>query len=92
MDVKDLDVNVTDIITLSSGNLVTISGFTVLAQNILVTIESSNGDVVYQSNLETEENGEFDLLWTAKSRHIPGSYSVTVEDSDGNTSSAFFDL
>jgi hypothetical protein len=92
LDVKDLDVNVTDIITLSSEKLVTISGFTVLAQNILVTIASSNGDVVYQSNLETEENGEFDLLWTAKSRHIPGSYSVTVEDSDGNTSSAFFDL
>ncbi len=92
LGVEDLSISVTEIISSSVGTFVTIEGFTTEKQDVFITIESEEGTIVFQKNIPTIKNGEFDLLWTAKSKHIPGTYTVTVKDSVGNTASVVFDL
>jgi len=85
-------VRVTDIISSSIGKLVTIEGFVTGEQRVKITIEDPHGNTVFQTNVRTTENGEFDLLWMVSSEYVPGTYSVIVEDSFEKTASTIFDL
>ena len=51
-----------------------------------------NGNIIYQTNIETTKTGEFDLLWSTSTESISGTYSVIVTDIFGKTTSNTFDL
>ncbi len=88
---EGLSVSVTDIISLSIGNFVTIEGFVTEEQIVHITINDPNGNTVFQTNIETTETGEFDLLWDAPPDYV-GTYSVTVEDIFGKTITTIIDF
>ena len=87
-----LSVSVTDIISSDIGTFVTIEGFVTEEQIVSITIDDPNGNTIFQTNIETTETGEFDLLWNAPPEAISGTYSVIVTDSFEKTTSSTFDL
>ncbi len=74
-----LSIRVTDIISSSVGTFVTIEGLVTEEQFVIITFYDPPGNIIFQTNIETSEIGEFDMLWTAPSDAI-GTYSVTVTD------------
>ena len=89
---EGLSVSVTDIISSDIGTFVTIEGFVTEEQIVSITIDDPNGNTIFQTNIETTETGEFDLLWSAPPEPISGTYSVIVTDSFEKTTSSTFDL
>ena len=92
LEKNELRVSVIDINYSSSGTFVTIGGFSTVEERVKITIEDSNGNSIFQTNLRTAESGEFNLLWKVPSEHVSGTYSVIVENSFGKTNSVIFDL
>jgi len=88
---EGLSVRVIDVLSLSIGKLVTIEGFVTEEQIVSITIHDPHGNTIFQTNIETTETGEFDLLWNAPPDYI-GTYSVTVEDVFGKTISTIIDF
>jgi hypothetical protein len=91
-ETETLSISVTDILSSSIGKFVTIEGFVTGEQSVKIIIEDQHGNTVFQTNVRTTENGEFDLLWVVSSEYVPGTYSVIVEDSFEKTTSTTFDL
>ena len=89
---EGLSVSITDILSLPLGNFVTIEGFVTDKQIVSITINDPDGNTVFQTNVETTESGEFDLLWSTPSESVSGTYSVIVTDSLEKTTSTTFDL
>jgi len=85
-------VRVTDVFSLSIGTFVTIEGFVPEEQTVEIIIVDRLGNTVFQTNVITTESGEFDLLWSAPSESVSGTYSVIVTDSFEKTTSTTFDL
>jgi len=86
-----LSVRITDILSLSLGKFVTIEGFVTEKQIVSITIHDPHGNTVFQTNIETTETGEFDLLWNTPPDYV-GTYSVIVEDIFGKTISTIIDF
>jgi len=85
-------VRVTDILSSSIGQFVTIEGFVTGEQRVEIIIEDPHGNTVFQTNVRTTESGEFDLLWKVPSEYVSGTYSVIIKDSFEKTTSTTFDL
>ena len=91
LDNEGLSVNITDIISSSAGQFVTIEGFVTEKQIVSITIDDPHGNTVFQTNIETTDTGEFDLLWNAPPG-IVGTYSVTVKDIFGKITNTVIDF
>jgi len=89
---EGLFVSVSDIISLSIGNFVTIEGFATEKQIVHITINDPNGNTIFQTNIVTTDNGEFNLLWNTPPEFVSGTYSVIVTDIFEKTTSTTFDL
>jgi len=89
---EGLSVSVTDIISLSIGNFVTIEGFVPGQQIVKISIDDPNGNTIFQTNIKTTDNGEFDLLWNSPPESISGTYSVIVMDSFEKITSTVFEF
>lgn len=87
-----LTVRVTDIISSSAGKFVTIEGFAIAEQTVQISIKDPRGNIIFQTNVRTTENGEFDLLWKVQEENIFGTYHVEVEDSFGTIVSTILGL
>ena len=89
---EGLFVSVSDIISLSIGNFVTIEGFVTEKQIVSIIINDPNGNTIFQTNIVTTDNGEFNLLWNTPPEFVSGTYSVIVTDIFEKTTSTTFDL
>lgn len=85
-------IHVSDILSSSIGAFVTIEGFVSEEQTVTITIEDPNGSIIFVTNVDTTDIGNFDLLWKSQASPIPGTYLVTVKDSLKQTTSTSFDL
>ena len=88
---EGLSIRVTDIISSSVGKFVTLEGYVTEEQSVNITINDPIGNTIFQTNIDTTETGEFDLLWTAPPG-VVGAYSVMVTDIFGKTVSTVIDF
>ena len=54
-----------------------------LQQSVKIIIKDPNENIIFQTNVNTTENGEFYLLWKVTQEYAPGTYSLVAEDSFG---------
>ena len=85
-------VDVVDISSSASGTFVTIEGTVHSPQTITISINNHNDENIFQTNIRTTENGEFNLLWKPSQEHISENFTVVVEDSFGESFSTFFEI
>ena len=85
-------VNVGDVVSTSIGKLVTIEGNVNSDQRIKILIENSVGDVVFETNVTSTNDGDFELLWRIPSDIESGIYIVKILDESENLLENTFEL
>ena len=89
---EEIWVSVTDIYSIPTGKFVTIEGVGIAAHSIKITVSDPEEQNIWESQIVTTKDGEFTLLWEIPKDAVSGTYSVKVDDLNGNTASTSFAL
>jgi len=89
---EEIWVGVTDIFSTLTGKFVTIGGVGAAEHSFKITVSDPEEQNIWESPIITTKDGEFRLLWEIPKDAVSGTYSVTVDDLNGNTASTTFTL
>jgi len=89
---EEIWVSVTDIYSTLTGKFVTIEGVGAAERSFKIIVIDPEGQNIWESQIVTTKDGEFDLLWKIPKNVTSGTYSVTVDDFHGKTASTSFAL
>ncbi len=89
---EEIWVGVTDIFSTLTGKFVTIGGVGAADHSFKITVSDPEEQNIWESQIVTTKNGEFSLLWEIPKDAVSGTYSVIVDDLNGNTASTTFAL
>ena len=92
LEQEEIWVSVADIYSTQTGKFVTIEGVGAAGHSFKIIVSDPEGQNIWKSQIITTKDGEFSLLWEIPKDAVSGTYSVTVDDSDGNTASTSFAL
>ncbi|KAG2478987.1 MAG: conserved exported protein of unknown function [Nitrosopumilales archaeon] len=89
---EEIWVGVTDIYSTLTAKFVTIEGVGAAEHSFKITVSDPEEQNIWESSIITTKDGEFRLLWEIPKDAVSGTYSVTVDDLNGNTASTTFTL
>jgi len=92
LEQEEIWVSATDIYSIPTGKFVTIEGIGAAEHSFKITVSDPEGQNIWKSQIVTTKDGEFSLLWEIPKDAVSGTYSVTVDDLNGNTASTSFAL
>jgi len=92
LEQEEIWVSAADIYSTQTGKFVTIDGVGATEHSFKITVSDPEGQNIWESQIITTKDGEFSLLWEIPKDAVSGTYSVIVDDLNGNTASTSFAL